>query len=937
MVTTLVSPGASISVTDESFTSGSGAGTVPLIVFATAENKTAPDGSTTAAFTVPAEAGELKLITSQRELLANYGNPDFKTSGGTALHGHELNEYGLMAAYSYLGLSNRAYCLRADIDLGQLEASASAPSAAPADGTYWVDVSITDWGLKRWDGSSNVWVKQTVLAPASTSIESGPAPKAAYGIDGSYAAVYFDENGNTVADITLWEKVSGAWYQIGTAGWDTATSSADFQLAPHTAVPSVKSTSGALADGDLYLQTNSPNNGSVVYVKLYDATSGQFTTESVVGYEHSYEAFAAYEAESGPVVSDLWVDYSADDATINLKRHSGLTSLTAQSSVALADTEIPVTPHTNGTIAFSIVTNDRDVVNGAAGQIDVTFFGYDVSDPGGNLAVDEIVTAVQDALSAASTSLTEADDLVALNNAGKITIVNTAGHDIEFLPGNASGFSPANLNLDVSTPYSNFEDLSFTASATEVTGILADGTLWYDNVVSDDRIDLLYNNAGTWASYAGDVQVAASTPTVQSDGASALVAGDIWVSSADLENYPQVYKYSGSAWVLIDSTDQVSSAGILFDDFRQTATALLDSDAPNAALYPYDMLAWNKRASGGNVKQWDATNGWWEDYSGNKTDGAPYLLRKAQRRAVVRALQAAINASDDARNESFQFNLLAVPGYPELFDEMITLNTDRKETAFVLVDPPMRLSADSTSTQNWATNGSNAAENGEEGLLSSSPYAGVYYPHGFTSNLDGTNVVVPASHIALRTIAFNDQVSFPWFAPAGFQRGLVTNASSVGYIDSTSGEFVAVSLSEGQRDSLYLNKINPIGNFPSRGLAVFGQKTLNPVSSALDRVNVARLVVYIRERLDDIVKPFLFEPNDEVTRQNAKVVVDRFLSNIVTQRGLFDFVTVVDTSNNTPARIDNNELWIDIAIQPVKAVEFIYIPIRIQNTLGQTG
>jgi phage tail sheath protein FI len=197
--------------------------------------------------------------------------------------------------------------------------------------------------------------------------------------------------------------------------------------------------------------------------------------------------------------------------------------------------------------------------------------------------------------------------------------------------------------------------------------------------------------------------------------------------------------------------------------------------------------------------------------------------------------------------------------------------------------------------------------------------------------------MVPASYMTLRTIAFNDQVAFPWFAPAGFQRGLVNNVTSVGYLDSTSSEFEAVSLSEGQRDSLYSNKVNPIGNFPGRGIAVFGQKTLNPTASALDRVNVARLVVYIRERLDDIVKPFLFEPNDEVTRANAKTVVDRFLGQLVAQRGLFDFITVCDTTNNTAARIDNNQLYIDVAIQPVKAVEFIYIPIRIQNTLGSTA
>ena len=124
-------------------------------------------------------------------------------------------------------------------------------------------------------------------------------------------------------------------------------------------------------------------------------------------------------------------------------------------------------------------------------------------------------------------------------------------------------------------------------------------------------------------------------------------------------------------------------------------------------------------------------------------------------------------------------------------------------------------------------------------------------------------------------------------------------------------------MNEGQRDSLYSNKVNPIANFPGRGINVFGQKTLSPTSSALDRVNVARLVVYIRERLDDLVKPFLFEPNDASTRADAKAIVDRFLANLVTQRGLFDFVTVCDTTNNTAARIDRNELHIDIAIQTV--------------------
>jgi phage tail sheath protein FI len=107
---------------------------------------------------------------------------------------------------------------------------------------------------------------------------------------------------------------------------------------------------------------------------------------------------------------------------------------------------------------------------------------------------------------------------------------------------------------------------------------------------------------------------------------------------------------------------------------------------------------------------------------------------------------------------------------------------------------------------------------------------------------------------------------------------------------------------------------------------------LNPYASALDRINVARLVVYIRERLQQIVKPFLFEPNDKITRDEAKQVVESLMNDLVAKRGLYDYLVICDTTNNTPDRIDRNELYIDVAIEPVKAVEFIYIPVRIKNT-----
>ena len=108
--------------------------------------------------------------------------------------------------------------------------------------------------------------------------------------------------------------------------------------------------------------------------------------------------------------------------------------------------------------------------------------------------------------------------------------------------------------------------------------------------------------------------------------------------------------------------------------------------------------------------------------------------------------------------------------------------------------------------------------------------------------------------------------------------------------------------------------------------------TTTSASSALDRINVSRLTVYLRNQLDAIAKPFIFEPNDELTRNEIKGAVESFLLELVGQRALFDFLVVCDDTNNTPTRIDRNELYVDIAIEPVKSVEFIFIPLRIKNT-----
>jgi len=139
-------------------------------------------------------------------------------------------------------------------------------------------------------------------------------------------------------------------------------------------------------------------------------------------------------------------------------------------------------------------------------------------------------------------------------------------------------------------------------------------------------------------------------------------------------------------------------------------------------------------------------------------------------------------------------------------------------------------------------------------------------------------------------------------------------------------------LNEGQRDTLYELKINPIPFFVGVGHVAFGQKTRAKNASALDRINVARLVVYLRSQLNKLARPYLFEPNDKLTRDEIKGAAESLLLELVSLRAIYDFVVVCDESNNTPSRIDRNELYVDIAIEPVKAIEFIYIPLRLKNT-----
>jgi len=1071
----LVSPGVQVSVIDESFYTPAEPGTVPMIFVASATDKTSSSGTGIAQGTTAANAGKVYLMTSQRELAETFGDPIFKTdANNNPINGGETNEYGLQAAYSYLGVANRAYVVRADVDLGQLEATATAPAANPESGTYWFDTAVSKFGIFEWNSASasttggQTFSNKIPHVITSATLLSAGVPKTSFGQAGDYAIV-----ATTDANEMFYKKYDGSWVGVGSTAWvasnptvlgSTATAGytgtigsgttftitinggattittsgttatavasdisgagvtglsarvvggilaiyydgsndADIQLgsgtldiaiglgiatgtyyvpalqtAPHTSVPAFKSTdTNPRPTGSLWVKTTTPNSGAKWSVKKFNGTTKLWEDITAPIYSNAETALYNLDRTGGGLnlaVGNLYIDHdtgsTALEQTILRRESTGSTKVTGTAittGITAGSKTFTIAESIVGQLALNSAVTVSVTPTGAATDADLIAGAINGS------GFTNIVASV-DSSNRISIEHDDGGEFEIVDTSGTLGEAGFTGYNYVTKAGTANLYT-------TSTGFraSNWKILSYTASATAVTTTAANGQLWYSSIV--DEVDIMYHNGTDWKGYStvassdpAGPQVKSTAPTTQSDGTT-LVEGDLWISTADLENYPTIYKWNATSlkWILVDKTDQTTENGILFADARYgttggTATVaptgtivellasdFLDTDAPDPALYPKGMLLWNTRRSGFNVKKFtrnyvdvtaNNTRGSdsgssmaayyphrWTTESANQVDGSGSFGRIAQKKVVVQSLQAMLNSNQEIRDdESRLFNIMATPGYPELIGEMISLNNDRGLSAFIVGDSPMRLTPDATSLQNWASNVNLAVEDNDNGLVSTDEYLGVFYPSGFTSDNFGNNVVVPSSHMMLRTIALSDQVSFPWFAPAGTRRGGITNASSTGYI-SNEGEFVSTALNEGQRDTLYSNNVNPITFITGAGLVNYGQKTRFAGSSALDRINVARLVIYMRSQLNKLARPYVFEPNDKITRDEIKAQAESLLLELVGNRAIYDFLVVCDESNNTPTRIDRNELYLDIAIEPVKAVEFIYVPLRLKNT-----
>jgi uncharacterized protein len=258
-----------------------------------------------------------------------------------------------------------------------------------------------------------------------------------------------------------------------------------------------------------------------------------------------------------------------------------------------------------------------------------------------------------------------------------------------------------------------------------------------------------------------------------------------------------------------------------------------------------------------------------------------------------------------ANKDDYQFKVLMTPGlidnlasHASPISSFITNAQNRGDNIYIV--DPAEYSATLT-----------AAVGKAQGRNSS--YAAEYWPWVQVNDPEtGKNVWVPASTVIGGVYAFNDRVSAPWFAPAGLNRGGLGGVLRAKY-----------KLTQAQKDELYENNINPIATFPNAGVVVFGQKTLQKAATALDRVNVRRLLIELKGFIGQVADSIVFDQNTLTTRNKFLSVVNPYLDNIKQKQGLYAFKVVMDDTNNSPDVIDRNQLVGQIYIQPTKTAEFI--------------
>jgi len=268
-----------------------------------------------------------------------------------------------------------------------------------------------------------------------------------------------------------------------------------------------------------------------------------------------------------------------------------------------------------------------------------------------------------------------------------------------------------------------------------------------------------------------------------------------------------------------------------------------------------------------------------------------------------------------ANKDAYKYNILVAPG-------LISSHGAPSSTAITQIQTTVQERGDAIAIIDLVP------YNAQIGTVTSTvssyntPYMATYWPWLKTVDPNtGNQVWVPASTMIPSVYAFNDSVAAPWFAPAGINRGILPTIIQSERI-----------LTQGNRDTLYQSNVNPIATISGAGIVVFGQKTLQKKRSALDRVNVRRLLIELKNYISQVADTFVFEQNDANTRSELLSIINPYLSSIQQQQGLTSFKVIMDESNNPPSVVDQNQLVGQIYLQPTKTIEFILLDFNILPT-----
>ena len=448
-----------------------------------------------------------------------------------------------------------------------------------------------------------------------------------------------------------------------------------------------------------------------------------------------------------------------------------------------------------------------------------------------------------------------------------------------------------------------------------------------DNLVTGSGADAFNNNKFTLARVAlsNEIRSVSGTPSLPATANSDITGSAkehiletayIRNGRVDASNYTVSDNLGGRNRITLASLASLTSS-VYFNRFTDYAkfTNFMHGGFDGLNILNSEMARMSDRASSSDTGGYAAGGTLDLGLSSDNTYGA------GRTNTIVASYRVGARILTDPM--ASRVNIVMIPGIRDsALTDYVQSRLSNYSKAFYVMDLPS-YDADQTRLFDDSDTAANVQKTAEqlEGRALDSNYSATYFPDVTIEDpINNMPVVVPASVAVMGALAYNDNVAYPWFAPAGFNRAALDFVSNVG-----------VRLNQSDRDTLYDAKINPIATFPGAGFVIFGQKTLQLSKSALDRVNVRRMLLEVKRLIVDVANKIVFEQNTPETRARFVAQATPLLATIQSQQGIDQFKVVMDASNNSQEDVENNILNGKIVLVPTRAVEFIAIDFIITN------